>query len=108
DGQTMLYDGFAVAAFAAIVVGVRWHRPPRRTTWHLLGVGALAIAAGEIVFNLDPAASFPSRADVLYITGYLLLALALAGFGRDSVSPRRGSLLDAVIVLVAATSVIWT
>jgi diguanylate cyclase (GGDEF)-like protein len=107
DDQTILYDAFALAAFAAILVGVRWHRPARRVTWHLLAFGALAIASGEIVFGLDPDASFPSRADVLFISGYLLLALALAGFGRES-RVRRTNVLDAAIVLVAATSIIWT
>ena len=107
DDQTILYDAFALAAFAAIIVGVRWHRPSRGVTWHLLGFGALAIAAGEIVYNIDPEVPFPGRADLLYIAGYLLLALALAGFGRES-RVRRTSVLDAAIVLVAATSIIWT
>src|SRR5688500_10813336 len=41
------------------------------------------------------------------LIGYLLLALALAGFVRDT-NARRASLIDAAIVLVAAASMVWT
>src|SRR5687767_15628591 len=45
DGQEILYDAFALGAFVATMIGVRLHAPPRRMTWHVLGLGALALAA---------------------------------------------------------------
>jgi hypothetical protein len=62
------------SAVAAIVVGLRWHRPARPLPWRLIAgaqglfvVGDALFSVNELVLGIDP---FPSLADALYLPGY--------------------------------------
>jgi diguanylate cyclase (GGDEF)-like protein len=107
-----IYHVVGLGAVAGILAGVGLHRLPRPLPWLLLAAGQLAFVAGDAMWDLydlvlGPSPS-PSPADMLYVSGYPLLAAGLALLGR-----RRGSggdpsgLIDASIVTIGAAVVSW-
>jgi hypothetical protein len=107
-----LYNGLGVSAVAAIVVGMRWHRPQRPLTWYLFGVGLLSYVTADIIFytyqDILHQEVFPSVADVFYLAAYpflmagLLLLIRARRPGAD-----RASLLDALVATVGLGVVSW-
>ena len=86
-----------LAALAAIVAGVRWHRPRHRGPWLALAAGYVSYLGGDVIWFSDP--PFPSAADALFLLAYSLFALGLAMAVRVRGGHRsRGGLLDALIV----------
>ncbi|GAA3342080.1 hypothetical protein GCM10020358_35780 [Amorphoplanes nipponensis] len=97
---------------AAIVAGVRRHRPARRLPWYLLAAALLFFVGGDTIgyarlaLGLD--APFPGQGDVLYLLVYPLLAAALAGFIRTrSGAGNRAALLDALVPTVSLGLLTW-
>jgi diguanylate cyclase len=45
-----LYNGLGLSAVAAILVGVRWHRPEHPMIWYLFAVGLLSYVTADIIF----------------------------------------------------------
>jgi len=101
-----------ISSVGAILLGVRLHRPARRAPWYLMAGGfALWVLADALygwyanVLKVDP---FPSLADVFYLAGYPLLALALGllirvrGSGRDLTG-----LIDSAVVTVGLGLLSW-
>jgi hypothetical protein len=76
-----LYNGLGLSAVAAIVVGMRWHRPQRPLTWYLFGVGLLSYVTADIIFytyqDILHQEVFPSAADVFYLAAYPFLMAGL-------------------------------
>jgi diguanylate cyclase (GGDEF)-like protein/PAS domain S-box-containing protein len=112
-GQLYSWAVLGYTAVAAMLVGVRLHRPARRLPWYLLCAGVACTITGDTWFNLvllsgrEPA--FPGPADVLYLLGYplltgglLLFARARSGGGAD-----RAALLDALVPTVGLGLVAW-
>ena len=104
--------------FVGSVVYRVWREPDsERTPWVMLGSGAFVALLGAIaravhssIIGVDYA--FPSPADVLTVTGYLLLISAIFRFSslRSANSDRQAtkdSLLDAVILAAAAWVVMF-
>ena len=81
----MLLDGIYIAlgllGTAAILVGTRWHQPPRRPAWLALaasqGLWVLADIVGSVQEAVAPTDAFPTLADVFYLAGYPALGLSL-------------------------------
>jgi hypothetical protein len=112
DEQDLFYQVPEMLAVAAIVLGVRMHRPTNAGAWWLLALGLALTAAGdwawivlERVFAQDP---FPSLADAFYLVGMGLVAAAmwLLIRGRLPEGDRAG-VLDALIVTVSAGLLTW-
>jgi signal transduction histidine kinase len=110
-GRNVLYVFGEFGAIAAIVVGVRRHRPAAPYAWLLIASGLLAYMGGDILWvayefmGRDP---FPSPADFLYLLGYPLIAAGLVvGIRRRSPRTDVRVLLDAAIVTVSATLLGW-
>jgi len=111
-GRDLLYVAVALSAVAAIVVGVRTHRPPRRLPWVLLAVGVLSWAVGDLIWSvwdhilhIEP---FPSVADAFYLFGYPALAGCLYQISRVRRRNRdHGPMLDSLVVGVVVAFVLW-
>lgn len=99
DAQSMAYNGIAVSAAVAMIVGARWRRPEPQAAWLLLGLGVLALACGDIVFGSTQ--PVPSPADMFYISAVPLLGLGLWGL-TASRWMKRG--VPAVLIAIAIAS----
>lgn len=95
--KSVVFDVVAVAAAAAMFVGVVRNHAEPRFAWTLLATGTLLMAAGDIVFGTTQ--PVPSVADMLYVSAYVALTLGFVGLIRSEFPARReSSRLDAVIV----------
>jgi signal transduction histidine kinase len=107
-----LYNGLGLSAVAAILVGVRRHRPERPLTWYLFATGLLSYVTADIIFytyqDLLQREVFPSAADVFYLAAYPFLMAGLLLLIRSrSPGADRASLLDALTVTVGLGMVSW-
>jgi signal transduction histidine kinase len=107
-----LYNGLGLSAVAAILVGVRRHRPERPLTWYLFAVGLLSYVTADIIFytyqDILHIEVFPPVADVFYLAAYPFLMAGLLLLIRSrSPGADRASLLDALIVTVGVGMVSW-
>ena len=103
--------GFSGAA--AVVAGVRIHRPAARWAWYLIALGLVLFVAGDVLaYNYKAlfggALPFPSIADPVYLAVYpvtvagLLLLIRRRNPGRDW-----ASLIDAMIVTIGVALLSW-
>jgi len=103
----------SAAVPAAILAGLRVHRPERRRAWHLLLAGQAANVAANVVFWPFTVAAgvslpYPSVADALYLTAYgLLLAGLVALIGERNRGRDRAGLIDAGIVTTGVGVLSW-
>jgi signal transduction histidine kinase len=107
-----LYNGLGLSAVAAILAGVRRHRPERPLTWYLFATGLLSYVTADIIFytyqDILHLEVFPSVADVFYLASYPFLVAGLLLLIRSrSPGADRASLLDALIVTVGVGMVSW-
>ena len=101
-----------LSGVAAIVAGVRMHRPARRLPWYLLAVALLFFVSGDTIsytqVALELPQPFPGPSDVLYLLVYPLLAAALVLFIRArSGDGNRSALLDALVPTVSLGLLSW-
>src|SRR5215216_6075368 len=101
------------SAVAAILVGLRWHRPARPLPWRLIAgaqalfvVGDALFSVNELVLGIEP---FPSLADALYLPGYPVLAAGLALLALSRSSGRRdwAGLTDSAIIAIGFGLLSW-
>ena len=109
--QDIYYQLPGMLAVAAIVVGIRLHRPPDVRPWVALAVGLAMSTTGDWTFvlldrmGIEP---FPSVADVFYLGGMILVVGAIVWLAKGRFpSGDRASLLDALIVAVGAGMLSW-
>jgi hypothetical protein len=107
-----LYNGLGLSAVAAIVIGIRRHRPERPLTWYLFATGLLSYVTADVIFytyqDVLHLEVFPSVADVFYLAAYpFLMAGLLLLIRARSPGADRASLLDALVVTVGAGMVSW-
>ncbi|MFJ4974446.1 putative bifunctional diguanylate cyclase/phosphodiesterase [Streptomyces coeruleorubidus] len=111
--RTPLWALIGLAGVAAVVVGVRVHRPAHRRPWLVLAAGLLVFVAGDTYYNAQEAyfsASnpFPSPADACYLLGYLLFAVGLSGLVRYRWTNRDlPSLLDTLVITAGLALPVW-
>jgi diguanylate cyclase (GGDEF)-like protein len=106
-----LYHLIGLVAVGGILAGVRLHRLPRPLPWLLLAAGQLAFVLGDGLWDLYDrvlgASPSPSPADILYVSGYPLLAAGLALLARRRSRAGSTDLIDATIVTIGAAVVSW-
>jgi hypothetical protein len=88
-----------LAAAFAVLLGVRLHRPPSRTAWHLVALGlAMSATPGLIGQMLAP----------LYVAGELVIVVALVLLvRRRHGSLDRATLIDASIITLGFAAITW-
>ena len=97
---------WAVAGIAAaVVVLLHTARADDRLPGWLLAAGISLLTVGQAVTLVG--AESPSYADVPRLLAYPVLAAAVTAFQRDRIQHDRDSLLDALVVTVAAAQVGW-
>src|SRR4051794_18229804 len=107
------WAAIGLSAAAAVVVGVRAHRPSKRLPWYLLAAVLVSFTAGDTTYNvltdfLGRQNPFPSLADVFYLLVYPMLALALMVFIRArSGADNRAALLDALVPTAGLGLLSW-
>jgi len=111
-GRDTLYCLIGLSGAAAIVAGVRRNQPTHPVGWYCIGAGTLIWVLGDAVYawyqhvlRIDP---FPSPADALYLTAYVLFATGLLLLVRSR-GPDRGpnALIDTAIFTVALALPAW-
>jgi diguanylate cyclase (GGDEF)-like protein len=108
----VLYHVIGLVAVGGILAGVRLHRLARPLPWLLLAAGQLAFVLGDAIWDLYDrvlgAPPSPSPADILYVSGYPLLAAGLAVLARRrSAAAGSTGLIDAAIVSIGVSVVSW-
>ncbi|MEV5696466.1 MULTISPECIES: aminotransferase class I/II-fold pyridoxal phosphate-dependent enzyme [Streptomyces violaceoruber group] len=110
---TPVWAVIGLAGAAAMVSGVRLHRPAPPWPWWVLAAGLLAFVAGDTYYNaleeyFQASNPFPSPADALYLATYPLFALGLWGLGRQRYAGRDlPSVLDALILTAGLALPVW-
>jgi diguanylate cyclase (GGDEF)-like protein/PAS domain S-box-containing protein len=108
-----LWAAIGLSGAAAVVVGVRLHRPSRRLPWYLLTAVLVSFTAGDTTYNvltdfLGVQNPFPSLADGFYLLVYPMLAGALLIFIRArSGGDNRAALLDALVPTAGLGLLSW-
>jgi signal transduction histidine kinase len=106
------YSLVSASSVVALVVGVHLHRPHDVRPWRLLAAGELVFLvstlSGSALFTMLGLRRNPSSADVVYLTRYPFLLLALLLLVRRRTPGRdRAGLIDALIVATGIGVVYW-
>ncbi len=111
ESQDIAYQVPEMLAVVAIAVGIRLHRPTDPRPWVALAAGLALTAAGDWTWvllawmGLEP---FPSVADVFYLGGMGMVALAILWLASGRLpGGDRASMLDALIVAVGVGMLSW-
>ncbi|MGX6605095.1 PAS domain S-box protein [Micromonosporaceae bacterium Da 78-11] len=92
------------ASCAAIIVGVRWHRPARIGPWLLLAGAIASIGVGDVFYAVD---RMPI-ADTFYLAMFVLVAAGLIQFTRvGSLLVDRARLIDLLAFTCSTLLVVW-
>jgi diguanylate cyclase (GGDEF)-like protein len=111
-GRHAVYSLVGVSSVVALWVGVRLHRPVRRSPWYWMLAGNVAWVIGDMMYawyedvlHTEP---FPSYADVAYLAGYPLAAIGIGQLIRARRSNDDwGGIIDSTIVTVGLGMVCW-
>ncbi|MBB5874437.1 diguanylate cyclase (GGDEF)-like protein/PAS domain S-box-containing protein [Allocatelliglobosispora scoriae] len=102
-----------IGSVAAILVGVRRHRPRVRLPWILFGSAIVLFAAGDTTYNIltdvvGLASPFPSIADLFYLAMYPVIVAGLVMLTRTG-TLRRGPRvsIDALILMTGLVLLSW-
>jgi diguanylate cyclase (GGDEF)-like protein/PAS domain S-box-containing protein len=107
------WAAIGLSGAAAVLVGIRLHRPSPRLPWFLLSGMLVSFTAGDTTYNIlteylhqdDP---FPSFADGFYLAVYPMLAAALLMLIRARSGARnRAALLDALLPTAGLGLLSW-
>jgi diguanylate cyclase (GGDEF)-like protein/PAS domain S-box-containing protein len=108
--RSFLWNVLALIAAAAAIWGLARNRPAARGVWQLLAAGVVLFVAGDIVYDIAVRSFGASDgypwSDILYLAAYPVFAVALWKLAKGHFS--RGGVLDAAVVAVAGTAVVWT
>jgi len=89
----------------AILLAVRKNRPTDPLPWWLLAAGTGLLANGQAVVLLG--GSSPAYTDIPRLLAYPTLTMAVIAFQRNRIRYDNASLLDALVVTVAAAQAGW-
>jgi signal transduction histidine kinase len=106
------YSLVSASSTVAMLVGVRLYRPQDVRPWRLLAAGQLVLLLANLsvwaLSTIIGVSSRPSLADVVYLTRYPFLLLALLLLVRRRTPGRdRAGLVDALIVATSIGVVYW-
>ncbi|MEU6352289.1 aminotransferase class I/II-fold pyridoxal phosphate-dependent enzyme [Streptomyces sp. NPDC047072] len=113
SARTPLWAVIGLAGVAAVLTGIRIHRPAHRWPWWALAAGLLTFIAGDTYYNVleeyfHASNPFPSPADACYLATYPLLATGLYGLIRYRWAGHDlPSLLDALILTAGLALPVW-
>jgi diguanylate cyclase (GGDEF)-like protein/PAS domain S-box-containing protein len=111
DWNGVLWGVMGLSSAAAILIGVRWHRPRRAAPWWLLMAGVLIFTAGDVAYGLVASRhqdAFPSIADGFYLVMYPVVAAGLLGLARSGAASRdRAGMLDGLILTAGLALLSW-
>jgi diguanylate cyclase (GGDEF)-like protein/PAS domain S-box-containing protein len=102
--RTAIWMLAGVSAPTAILLAVRRGRPADPLPWWLLAAGIGLLANGQAIVLIGDAAMYT---DAPRLLAYPALTMAVITFQRDRIPSDRASLLDALVVTVAAAQVGW-
>ena len=92
------------ASTAAIIVGVRWHRPVRLAPWLLLAGSVASLAIGDVFYALDRHVA----AELCYLALFVLVTLGLLLLTRGgALFVDRARLVDVLAFICSALLVVW-
>jgi PAS domain S-box-containing protein len=92
------------ASTAAIIVGVRWHRPVRLAPWLLLAGSVASLAIGDVFYALDRHIA----AELCYLALFVLVTLGLLLLTRGgALFVDRARLVDVLAFICSALLVVW-
>ncbi|BFU45089.1 putative bifunctional diguanylate cyclase/phosphodiesterase [Krasilnikovia sp. MM14-A1004] len=111
-GRQATFAVAAVVAVAAMVCGLRWHRPAYRTPWLLMTTGVGASLGGVMWWTgelaLTAALHFPSVGDLLYVCAYpLFIATLLTWARRDRARFAYEAVVDAAVAACGLSGLAW-
>lgn len=119
-GRDLFYGLIGASGVAAIVVGVRLHRPSNRTAWYLIAAAIAALVLGDLLHSWHAQVTgidgMPTISIGLYAAAYPLLAAGFLAFVRSRRHvPRRrwgpdswpNALLDSAILTVGVGLAAW-
>jgi diguanylate cyclase (GGDEF)-like protein/PAS domain S-box-containing protein len=101
------------SAAAAILIGVRLHRPRMAIAWYLFCVGLVLFVAGDVItYNYQrifhTEAPFPSIGDAMYLAVYPVLIAGLIILVRSRNPGRdRAALIDALVITIGIGVLSW-
>ena len=103
--KVLLYGGVSASVVAALLLGVRRHRPDYPAPWYLLIVGQAIYLLADLSFyvqhSLLHSATWPAPADALYLGHYPFVVIAVLQLARSrSRGSDRESLIDASIIAI--------
>ncbi|HJT95961.1 MAG TPA: diguanylate cyclase, partial [Mycobacterium sp.] len=111
--STFTWAAIGLSGAAAVLLGIRLHRPSRRLPWLLLSGVLISFTAGDTTYNiltdyLGRDNPFPSLADGFYLAVYPMLAAALLILIRArSGGNNRAALLDALLPTAGLGLLSW-
>src|SRR5450432_2963262 len=76
-GNSLIYESVGLISGVLILAGTAHRRPRTWPAWVVLGASQLVMGIGDVVYN-ELTTAYPGPADVLYLTGDLLLLVAFA------------------------------
>jgi diguanylate cyclase (GGDEF)-like protein len=108
---TAAWSGLALLAAAAVLVGIRLHRPRRRWPWVVLAIAILVSAGGDTIY-IQVQAGAPAVllgvSNVFYLVMFVGTTAALLRFARSgSGGVEQAGLADAVTVTVVLLLLIY-
>ncbi len=97
---------------AAVIVGVRQHKPERPLAWYLLAVALVLFTTGDTWYNMLLSAGLPVPSpglpDVFYLLVYVCMSAGLLVFIRSgSGDGNRAAMLDALVPTVGVGLLAW-
>ncbi|GAA1621281.1 putative bifunctional diguanylate cyclase/phosphodiesterase [Actinoplanes couchii] len=100
-----------LSGVVAMVVGVLRNRPENRSAWLLFAAGVLTFVSGDITYDVTELRlgeyPYPYWADLLYLSAYPILWLALSRLGRGHGERDRGGIIDAAVISTGIGLIFW-
>ena len=110
--RDVVYIAVGLSSVAAIVAGIRLHRPDHPLAWYLMAIGQLSWVTGDLLFSwyadVLHVSPFPSPADAFYLAAYPILGCGVLVLIR--VRQRRfdlSGLIDSAIVTIGLGLLSW-
>jgi PAS domain S-box-containing protein len=101
------------SSVAAILIGVRLHKPTHAAAWRFLAAGTALFIIGDNFYTFRAQiqqksdAMFPSYVDVIYLAMYPTMIVGLAWMLKSRTKRERAALLDAAIVTSSLGLLVW-